>query len=60
MNPRPAGRADWEIGAPIGSALQDPRLNLTCQKTCKTLLQVKQSFVILWKTLTPSRAAALR
>jgi len=57
MNPHPAGRADLEIGAPIGVY---PRLNFARQKTCKSLLQVKQRFVIHLKTSRRSRATAGR
>jgi len=56
----PGGRADWEIGAP-SARMTHTCLNLAGHETCKTLLQVKQSFVIHLKTLTPSRATtALR
>jgi hypothetical protein len=53
MNLRPPGRADLEIGAPIGPAGR--RVELARPKTCKTLLQVKQSFVIHLKFLAAWR-----
>jgi len=50
MNPRSSGRPIWKIGAP--TALQmTTHLKLARQKTCKTLLQVKQSFCHPFKVL---------